>query len=506
MKNLSIPSLTCIIAVFCVAASVAASAQSFTGYDFRGTPFTSLVQGFDGNLYGTTGSGGANSPNGLSSVFRMTPTGTIKGVYVFCSQLNCADGGNPWTPLLLAPNGNFLGATASGGTNSSDICNTYGGGCGTIFEITPGGKLTTLHSFCAQANCADGAVPWGTLARDASGNLYGTTQLGGNCRFCGTVFKLTPAGQFTTLYSFCSQANCTDGANPYSGLMLARNGNLYGTTPFGGPGATGPNSGSGTVFGVTTTGTLATLYDFCSQPNCVDGAEPFSGLIQGSDGSLYGTNSADGEYNSGTAFRLSMGGELTTLHQFCLQGQNCTGGSQPYAALVQGSDGNFYGTTEIGGDSAGAGTIFELSPTQDYTKLYDFCPNVPVCQPLGEWPIAALVQATDGTFYGTTPSGGYSNKQCAAGFCGTVFTLANGLGPFVLPNPLFGKVGQQINILGNELGSTNTVTFNGVRATFSILSDTHVTATVPTAATTGTIEVTTPSGTLRSDVAFQILP
>ena len=147
-------------------------------------------------------------------------------------------------------------------------------GCGTIFKITPSGTLTTLHSFCAQSNCTDGESPEAGLIQATNGNFYGTTYQGGaNCApdGCGTIFKITPSGTLTTVYSFCSQSGCSDGYYPEAGLIQASNGDFYGTTTFGGAG------GVGTVFKITPSGTLTTLHSFCSQSNCTDGEYPKRG-------------------------------------------------------------------------------------------------------------------------------------------------------------------------------------------------------------------------------------
>jgi uncharacterized repeat protein (TIGR03803 family) len=199
-------------------------------------------------------------------------------------------------------------------------------GGGTVFEITPAGKLTTLHSFCSEAGCADGQLPYAGLMQATNGNFYGTTSQGGNSDYCpnqsgcGTVFEITPAGKLTTLYSFCSEAGCADGQLPYAGLMQATNGNFYGTTsqgsggpvPFGSgwPGYDGP----GTVFEITPAGKLTTLYSFCSQPDCTDGDYPSAGLMQATNGNLYGTAEfgggkigACGLGGCGTVFSLSVG-------------------------------------------------------------------------------------------------------------------------------------------------------------------------------------------------------
>jgi uncharacterized repeat protein (TIGR03803 family) len=245
--------------------------------------------------------------------------------------------------------------------------NGFAGNYGTIFEITPSRQFTTLYSFCSQPNCADGQSPYASLVQASNGNIYGTTVYGGASSYCadqsigcGTIFEITPAGKFTTLYSFCHQANCADGFYPFSGLIQASNGNLYGTTQQG-----GTTGGGGTVFEITTSGKLTTLYRFCAQTGCADGEGPSSGLVQGSNGNLYGTTSEGGAncypIFCGTAYEITPAGKLTTIRTFhpALEGITPT-------SIMQATDGTFYGVTSEGGDSSacasfGCGTTFSLT-------------------------------------------------------------------------------------------------------------------------------------------------
>jgi uncharacterized repeat protein (TIGR03803 family) len=233
-----------------------------------------------------------------------------------------------------------------------------------------------------------------------------------------------------------------------------------------------------------------------------------NGVIEGTDGNLYGTTRVGGTAGNGTVFQFTTGGELNVLHTFC-EPSSCTDGAIPWSGVVEGSDGNFYGTTNDGGTGTNCpglggipcGTLFKITSTGEFTTLYNFC-SLSDCTD-GGVPVAALIQGTDGAFYGTTTEG--ANTSCFDG-CGTVFRLSVGLGPFVQANPDFGKVGITVYILGNDLTGTTSVTFNGAAATFTVLSGTALRATVPSGATTGTIEVTAPSGTLNTTVAFQVLP
>jgi uncharacterized repeat protein (TIGR03803 family) len=403
--------------LYCAATAIASSAQTLTTLaSFNGTdgaaPLASLVQGIDGNFYEAIFSGGDN-PNcifdGCGTIVRVSPQGTVTRLYSFCSQPNCADGASPAGGLALGTDGNFYGTTSSGGTAE---------GGGTVFKITPSGTLTTLYSFCSQPNCADGRSPWATLVQGADGNFYGTTQSGGSSNACtggcGTVFKITPAGALTTLHSF----NGADGWSPQGALALSADGNLYGTTYYAN--VQGSEYCCGTVFKITPAGGLTTLYSFSGYPTD-NLLYPVGGLVQAVDGNFYGTTNQGGNASdAGAVFRITPGGSVTVLHSFCSQ-SNCADGAQPQSGLVQGTDGNLYGTT-WGGSIGRPGTAFKISPGGTLTTLYHFC-SQPNCTD-GLQPSAGLIQASDGKFYGTTELGG--TGPCSGGGCGTVFSLATG--------------------------------------------------------------------------------
>src|SRR5579864_7242707 len=256
--------------------------------------------------------------------------------------------------------------------------------------------FTKLHTF----HGTDGAGA-GTLVRSSTGEFYGTTVMGGTAN-SGTIFKIAPDGKLTTLYNFCSQSKCADGEWPQSGLVLASDGNFYGTTQTGGVAGAGQPQlffGPGTVFRITPNGTLTTLYSFCQFSNCTDGQEPVASLIQGADGDLYGTAvSGGGTNNGGTIFKISATGALTVLYTFCSL-SNCADGYDPEGQLLQTANGDLYGTT-INGGAYGHGTVFKIPLGGAYTTLYSFCAKSGC--PDGEGPSAGLVDASDGNFYGTT--------------------------------------------------------------------------------------------------------
>ena len=347
------------VTAFASYAQVVITLANFNGTNGASPQLMSLIRGSDGAFYGTTSGGGSNSGG---TVFRITPGGTLTTLYSFCSQAGCADGENPLAGLIQANDGNFYGTTSLGGAHR----------IGTVFKLTPGGTLTTLHSFCSQFSppnaCQDGTDPTGSLIQATDGNFYGTTATGGgDAANEGTIFKLTPGGVLTTLYVFCSQLNCVDGEQPIAGLVQGTDGNFYGTTRFGGI------ARNGTIFKITPGGSLTTLYSFCSQTNCADGAIPIASLIQATDGNFYGTTALGGPAGVagfGTVFKVTPSGALTTLYSFCTQA-NCPDGSQPAAGLVQGNDGNFYGTTTMGGTN-NLGTIFQITPSGTLTTLHSF--------------------------------------------------------------------------------------------------------------------------------------
>jgi uncharacterized repeat protein (TIGR03803 family) len=479
----------CAVLALCATTAIALPAQTLTTlYSFCSqsgcpdgySPYAGLVQATNGDLYGTTYFGGTG--NG-GTIFKIAPGGTLTTVHSFCSQSGCPDGDAP-AGLVQAANGDFYGTTSGDRTS---------GNYGTVFKITPSGTLTTLYSFCSQSGCTDGSTPVAGLVQAANGDLYGTAGLGGASNY-GTVFKITPSGTLTTLYSFCSQSGCTDGSIPLAGLVQATDGDFYGTTD-GGAG-TCPPPGCGTVFKITPSGTLTTLHSF----NGTDGYAPDAGLVQATDGDFYGTTEyggTNGEYG-GTVFKITPGGTLTTLYRFCSQ-THCADGGDPSGGLVQAADGDLYGTTKYSGGGGGnfRGTIFKMTPSGTLTTLYSFCSQTNCAD--GTAPQAGLVQDTNGDLYGTTSSGGENND-------GTVFRLSVGLGPFVKPRPPFGKVGAAVKILGTNLTGAASVSFDGTAAVFTVVSGSEITTTVPAGASSGKVQVITPSGTLSSNASFRVVP
>lgn len=509
MTNTRCKAVLIVMAILTIVAGPATYAQTFTTlFTFdatNGEDARRLVQAPNGNFYGVTSWGGANdeAEGGAGLAFEIAPIGRESSIYNFCSLIKCADGAGP-NGLVLAANGNFYGTAGSGGSSTSKSCDR---GCGAFFKLTPGGIETPLYAFCAQktGECPDGIGP-SNLLQGFDGDFYGITYQGGSyaqCEYgCGTFFRLTATGTLTTLYSFCSSSSCAP-IESQGPLVLGTDGNFYGI------GIEDPDSS--VFFVVTPSGALTTLYTF---NNAVDG-EDASSLIQGSDGNFYGTAFWGGVHKCfasgcGTLFRITPAGQFTVLHAFCAEPQ-CSDGRMP-TSVIQGSDGNLYGVTVGAGANNnticyyGCGTIFRYTPEGQLTTLYNFCAQS-ACSD-GTAVYDPLTQGTDGVFYGTTTKGGDVGLclQESNQGCGTIFSLSTGLAPFARLNPWFGKVADDIGIMGSHLKGSTAVSFNGTSATFTLVSDTYIKANVPEGATTGAITITTPSGTITSNTAFQVLP
>lgn len=335
-----------------------ASPLNETGY--------SLVQGPDGNFYGTTRDRGAND---LGTVFKMTPDGTLTALYSFTGQ---ADGFRPTSGLTLGSDGNLYG------TNQS-----------ATFKITPGGTLTTLYNSNAPGAALSGG--FNGLVQATDGNFYGTNS--------GTIFKMTPTGVVTVLHTLATG----EGLDPFDSLIQASDGNFYGTTTDFGP------NGQCSVFKMTPAGSVTVLATLGS------GSLPLGPLLQATDGNFYGVTEGGGPNQSGTIFKMTPGGTLTNLYTFSpCSPSGCPIGSRPAGGLIQGKDGNLYGTTSAGGVNSTGGTIFQLTLGGTLTTLHSFAAQVDSTN--GIDPQGTLLQVSNGTIYGTTAGGGTNNF-------GTVFSL-----------------------------------------------------------------------------------
>src|SRR5262249_6670462 len=329
------------------------------------------------------------------------------------------------------------------------------------------------HSF----NCTDGCNPVAGVIQGIDDNFYGTTFAAD-----GTIFKITSAGVFNTLHSF----KFFDGSGPNSMLVQGGDGSLYGTTDSGGM------FGFGTVFKISPGGTFKVLHNFtCGSDGCV----PVAGLVQGANGSFYGTTREGGANNDGTVFKITSTGTLATLHDFA-----GSDGAAPFGGLVLATDSNFYGTASSGG-SLNKGTIFRITPTGDYSVLHNFD------RTSGSTPYVTILQHTNGVLYSDTLQGGTGNvSPCTAGSCGVFYQLKASLPAFVSLLSNSGKVGKSVEFLGQGFTAATTISFNGTPAISSVNSAAFLTATVPGGATTGFVTVTTSPATLTMNKIFRVIP
>lgn len=449
------------ITALAISFSLFADAQTVTNlYSFSNTNSSggpALVvplQGHDGRLRGTT----AGTQGGAGSTFSITTTGRATQAYPFGN-----DGVTPGAGLTLGADGYFYGTTIFGGSS----------GNGVLFKLSPTGVYTVLHEF---QGGTDGANPYSPPIQASDSNFYGTTLGTLASNYASTIYRYEVNGTFTTI----SNLSFSEGEALSAPLIQGTDGNLYGTAGTGG----NAQLGCGTIFKLSTSGQMLWTYAF---PCGMGGYGPVGPLVQASDGNFYGTAASGGDSaNCGAIFKLDQQGTVKTLYPF-----HYTDGCEPYAGLTQGTDGNLYGTTVLGG-KARTGVLFQLSLNGAFKVVYNFGVT-------GNKPEAAPTQDTNGKFYGTTSVGGRS------GF-GAVYTLDMGLGPFVTFVQPTAAVGGTAQILGQSLTGATSVTFNGIGATsFKVVNDTYMTAVVPSGATTGPVTISTPGGTLTSNVNFRIL-
>ncbi len=383
---------------------------TFTGGAEGGYPVAGVIRDGAGNLYGTASGGGGASGTGV--VFKLVPPAQPGGVWtetVLYTFTGGADGGDP-NGVIRDAAGNLYGTTQYGGSGVGYA------GAGVVFKLDLAGQETVLYTFTGGA---DGWDP-NAVIRDAAGNLYGTTYVGGTSG-AGVVFKLAPPPQpggawtETVLYNFTGG---TDGGYPQAGLIADAVGNLYGTTDDGGPGGA---SGYGVVFKVDTASQYSAVYTFLPP---LDGANPEAGVIRDAAGNLYGTASSGGAGNAGVVYKVHVTGQGTKGQETVLYA--FTGGADggyPQAGLIADAVGNLYGTAEEGGDLScnapyGCGVVFKLAPPAQpggawtETVLYNF-----TGAPDGAYPIAGVIMDSAGNLYGTTINGGTSGA-------GAVFKLA----------------------------------------------------------------------------------
>ena len=403
-----------------------------------------MAQGRDGSLYGVTGTGGTHSKG---TIFKLGPSGGFTVLYNFDGP----HGATPVGGLTLGMDGNLYGMAREGGAH----------GKGNIFRITPAGNLTVLYDF---KNGADGEEPESPLIVGADGNFYGTS-------YPSTAFRITPAGVFTVISAI---PNFSQGP-----LLQAKDGSFYGVSDYAG------KYSAGSVFKISG-GTYTILHSFDGP----SGYDPTSGLVEGADGDFYGTTTAGGSGNGGVIYRISPSGAYHVMFDWDSK-PPALNGYQAFAGLVAGADGNLYGVT-IWGGQFGYGVIFSLTTDGDYSVLYSFD------APTGVGAYASLVQHTNGKLYGITNRGG-------AGHDGVIYGFNAGLEPFARTITRAGHVGDTVGILGRGFGQATGVEFNGTAASFHVISNTYMTATVPSGET-GFITVETASGHLTASSIFRVKP
>ncbi len=471
----------------------------FKGYTYMtpslsepGNPFYGeLIKGSDGKLYGTTYQGGVNNYGAVYSL-TIVSNGTPVVTVLHSFNTDVAGGGhNPYSGVTEGNDGKLYGTTYYGGAN----------GYGTVYSLSKDGtNYTNIHDFGGTEN-ADGANPWSQLTRSNSGNLYGTTPTGGAND--GTLYKISPAGTYTRLYTFDGNA----GQLPYSQPIIAADGNLYGTTYYGGSGigagvvykydlaantisvfatfdgtdAFMPNAitqgtdknfygtseaggltynhpgfgqGYGSAFKVSSTGSVTLLYSFYSHP----GYSPSGRVVQGPDGHFYGTTSEGGYHDNGTIFKSDANGKVTILHHF--NNPFFMDGNSPQAGLIVGKDGSLYGSTTSGGRYS-CGTIFKISTGGSFHVLYS------LTQSQGSHIYAPLMEGKDGSFYGVASSGGANGYGTAFKLAGSTLTIlhhfANIDGQAAYP-----QSGLAQDTAGNLYGTTESGSTNGAGAIYEL--------------------------------------
>jgi uncharacterized repeat protein (TIGR03803 family) len=473
-----------------VLTSLHAMAQS------EGTNCSGVTFGTDGNFYGTCVSGGLVNGNPGGTLIRVTPTGTVTVLHNFVEVGTTTDGCSPYSPPIQGIDGSFYGVTLGCGTFSA----------GTVYKLTLAGAYTELYSF--QGGPSDVQYPYGGLVQGTDGNFWGMGYEGGAVDGNGGVFKITPAGKETLIYSFQGQG--IDGQNPYGSLIQGIDGNYYGTTLAGG------TEQFGTVFQLTPKGGEKILYDFPSQ---ADGAYPRLPLTQGPDSLLYGiaTDCAGGGCGQAGLFTITTKGVYNNLYLYPLGQPNSF---QPVSPLLLSTNGTFYSTTEQGG-TQNAGSFYSLSTNYaPFISLVNVRSGKEGSQVgiLGQGFTSASVvkfggtAATTKTLTGSTfilatvPAGALTGTVTVTTGSTTVATKATyKITPTLKTfTPSSGPVGTSVTITGTGLLQTTKVAFNKISAAFKVNSDTQITATVPTGATTGKIVVTTKGGSVTSSTNFTV--
>jgi uncharacterized repeat protein (TIGR03803 family) len=382
-SHLKLAALCLVLALTLLAPATAYAQTETILYGFGATgdghnPHGDLIMDSSGNLYGTTVNGGAHSDGTVFELSPPVPPSTTWTETVLHSFGGTGDGINPYGSLIMDSSGNLYGTTETGGAHSDGI----------VYKLSPGTPWTETVLYSFAGGTSDGANPYAGLVIDSSGNLWGTTWLGGTHNH-GTVFEIS-GGTESVVYSFAG--GTSDGANPYAGLVIDSSGNLWGTTYQGGA------HSDGTVYEISG-GTELVVHSFGGTG---DGVNPYGSVLIDSSGNLYGTTETGGAHSDGTVYEIS-GGSESVLYSF----SGGTDGANPYSVLTIDSSGNLYGTTATGGSGTNAqGTLFELSPGSPWTKtiLHNFGNTGD-----GTKPYTGVIMDSSGNLYGATYTSGPSN-------------------------------------------------------------------------------------------------
>ncbi|MFY9742322.1 MAG: choice-of-anchor tandem repeat GloVer-containing protein [Candidatus Sulfotelmatobacter sp.] len=466
-------------------------------YDISYFPTSGVSLGLDGEYYGTNGDGGPGGGCGFSGcgqIYKVSEAGKETILYSFTGE---GDGADPQSPPILAANGLFYGTAPAGGANSAS----------TAYSISSSGAFKILHTFAA----TEGQQVQAELVQGLDGNFYGTAVNGG-ANGLGTIFKMSPTGTVAVLHNFAG----SDGSNPCCGLLLASDGNFYGTTSNG-----GGEGIAGVIFRITPAGVYTVLHSI--NPANGDGTGPGSTLTQGTDGKLYGVTASGGGGVSGTLFNMTTTGTFKTLYTFCSSG-TCTDGYGPSSPLKQNTNGVFYGSTWSGGDltqcnGEGCGEVYSLS-----TGLKPFV-SLPLASgeegakeeilgqgfttsstvSFGGTP-ATITEATSKLLVVKVPAGALTGSVTVTTGSETLTSsrIFRVTPTFLSFDPTSGPVGTPVTITGTGLTQTIGVAFDGTAASFTVDSDTQITATVPSGAKSGKITVTTQGGSVSSSTSFTV--
>jgi uncharacterized repeat protein (TIGR03803 family) len=434
-------------------------------------PYAGLVQASDGNLYGTTTAGGSTETKSSAGDGALFRITTSGTVTI----LHSFDGGSATDDGI----GPYASLIRTSGGDLYGVTSKGGAGFGTIFDTTLTGDVQDVHYFADGTVASDGEYAYKPLVLASDGNFYGTTESGGT-QSDGAIIRMTPDGVVTVVHSFMDGTVANDGNQPCSGLIEGSDGNLYGTTYLGG------SANEGVVYRMTLGGVVTTLHSFQDGSVLNDGAYPDAELVQAVDGDYYGTTYEGGSASEGAVFRMTSSGSVTTLHSFG-DGSVASDGAYPESGLLQASDGDFYGATTQGG-SASDGAIFCMAPSGAAAIVHPFGSTTGD----GASPRDTLIEASDGNLYGTTAAGGTKNE-------GTVFKVSG-----VAPAPSLYFLKLSAARVAGELSVTGTIILTAVAPADGYVVD--LSSSNPSVAAVPSASITIPAGAIEADFTVTTTP